>query len=490
MRKVGLFALFFILLVSFVLRLYRIDSPIADWHSWRQADTSAVSRNFVKHRFDVLHPRYDDLSKIPSGKENPQGYRFVEFPLYNFAQAGLFKFIGIYSLEIWGRLVSIFSSLFSTVFLYLLVKKRLGERIALLSAAFFGLIPFNIYYGRTILPDPSMVMAILGGIYFFEQSLKKEFPISTREAHPFQFPIFFILSIVFTASAFLFKPFALFFTLPIVYLAYERWGFRFIKKWQLWLFAFLTLTPLIAWRVWMQQFPEGIPANDWLFNANNIRFKGAFFYWIFADRIGRLILGYWGVALFILGLVRSIDKKEGWFFFSFLASSLFYIFIIAGGNVQHDYYQILIIPTLAIFLAKGADFLLTSSKELTLKTVRLTLLVLCMLSMLGFGWYHVRDYFNINNYSIVEAGRKADEVLPSNAKVIAPYNGDTSFLYQTNRQGWPVVDASMLGMVEKGAEYIVIANPTKEDFEGFGKTYKTVSSGKAHLILDLQEFLK
>ena len=105
-----------IILFGFVVRLYRFDNPIADWHSWRQADTSSVSRNFVNERFDLLHPTYHDLSNVPSGIENPKGYRFVEFPIYNMFQAGGFVLFDFLTLEQWGRLVSIFSSLLSGLF--------------------------------------------------------------------------------------------------------------------------------------------------------------------------------------------------------------------------------------------------------------------------------------------------------------------------------------------------------------------------------------
>jgi len=108
---------FSILAIGFCLRLYRIDNPIADWHSWRQVDTSAVSRNFIKNGFDLLRPKFEDLSIAVSLKDNPQGYRFVEFPIYNVLQAGLFKVFGHYTLEEWGRLVTIFSCLLSIVFL-------------------------------------------------------------------------------------------------------------------------------------------------------------------------------------------------------------------------------------------------------------------------------------------------------------------------------------------------------------------------------------
>jgi len=101
MKKIVYLVLALILLAGFLARLYRFDNPIADWHSWRQADTSAVSRNFVNSGFDILRPRFDDLSNVPSGFDNPQGYRFVEFPFYNIAQAGLYKLFGVLTLEEW-----------------------------------------------------------------------------------------------------------------------------------------------------------------------------------------------------------------------------------------------------------------------------------------------------------------------------------------------------------------------------------------------------
>src|SRR3990167_3869113 len=80
----------------------------------------------------------------------------------------------------------------------------------------------------------------------------------------------------------------------------------FLKNWRLYLFAGLSITPLILWRLWMMQYPEGIPFTGWLFNFPPIRFKGAFFYWLFADRIARLILGFWGIVIFAFGFfVRS-----------------------------------------------------------------------------------------------------------------------------------------------------------------------------------------
>ncbi len=112
MRKVEIFILFLILLGGLIVRLYHFSYPITDWHSWRQADTSAVSRIYVNEGIDILHPKFYDLSNVQTGVYfNPEGYRFVEFPIYNLLQAGGFMVFHHFTLEEWGRIVSIISSL-------------------------------------------------------------------------------------------------------------------------------------------------------------------------------------------------------------------------------------------------------------------------------------------------------------------------------------------------------------------------------------------
>lgn len=479
MNRITLFLLLGILILGFVLRLYRFDSPIADWHSWRQADTSAVSRNFSENGFDVLHPKFNDLSNVPSGLENPQGFRFVEFPIYNIIQAGLFKSFNILTLEQWGRLISIFSSISISLLIFLILRKHHNQTAGLIGAFFFATLPYSIYYGRTILPDMSMAAAILAGIYFFDVWI---------DHHPKQklkYLSFFILSVVFTSLALLLKPFALFFTLPIIYLAFKKFGKRAIINPYLWVFAIVSLLPLIGWRIWMTQFPEGIPASAWLFNEGNIRFKGSFFYWIFAERIGKIILGYWGVSLFVLGLITKI-KNDSWFLYSFIFSSLFYITILARGNVQHDYYQILILPTICIFLGLGGDFLLNFVKTFTNKFIGPIVFVTVVLFTLMFSWYFVRDYFNINNYSIVVAGNAVDRLTPKSAKILAIYGGDTSFLYQTKRQGWASFQYDIPELIEIGADYLVFVNPNESELN-FSEKYSVIDQQDEYIIFDLRK---
>ena len=320
-----------------------------------------------------------------------------------------------------------------------------------------------------------MVTASLGSIYFFQKWVEKDNPMVLN----------FLLSFIFLAAALLLKPYALFFTLPLIYLSYEKFGVGFLKKWKLWLFLIISVIPLALWRIWILKYPEGIPASDWLLNGGNIRFTGAYFYWIFADRIGRLILGYFGVVLLILGFLAKQEKKNLFFLISFVFSSLIYLVVIARGNVQHDYYQILIIPSMSILLGIGASYLLTSFKDASIY-MRYIMFFIVLFFTISFSWYFVRDYFNVNDNSIVLAGAAVDKFTQQNAKVIANYNGDTSFLYQTKRQGWASFEKPLPEMIRMGASYLVLVNPTPIDL-GLGKTYRIIVSNKDYVIFNLNQ---
>jgi len=464
-----------ILILGFLVRLHGFSNPIADWHSWRQADTSAVSRNFVSGGFDLFHPRFDDLSNVPSGLDNPEGYRFVEFPLYNAAQAGLFIAVGIFTIEEWGRLITIFMSLLSGYFLYKIVGKYSGLVAGLAAGFFYIFLPFNIYYGRTILPDSSMVAGLLGAMYFFDFWLadKKE-----RLS-------FFILSVIFMVVAVLLKPYALFYGLSFLSLAYNKYGFSLFRKIKLWIFVLLVTVPLLVWRVWMSQYPEGIAQNSWLFNGNGIRFRPAFFRWIIYERLIKLISGYLGVIILMVGLFELKYEKAKLFYASLVMSAMVYVVVLATGNVQHDYYQIMIMPVVAVLFGLSTTFFF-NLKKLNIFSLKSIIFILLTVGSFYFSWTLVKDYFNINNYSIVLAGQAVDRLTPRDAKIIAIYGGDTSFLYQTKRKGWALLEKSIPEMVTMGASYLVLANPTPSD-ELLGKEYKVIKQTKNFILLDITQ---
>ena len=431
-----------LVVLSIALRSYQLKTPLADWHSWRQADTSAVTRQFIKfQKIDWLYPRYDDLSSVASGKPNPEGLRMVEFPLYNAMAFGVKQLLLELGDEGAGRMTTALLSSLAMVFIFLLCRNFFSRRVAYLSALVYAILPYNIFYGRTILPDPTMTALGLGGVWFGTR-----FAESNKLRH-------LILFILFSAAALLVKPYAAFILLPLGYIFFANYKFEIKRYFSLVLPFTFCLLPLVLWRLWISQFPEGIPASDWLFNGDGIRFKGAWLFWLFADRIGRLILGYWGLIPLGFGLIRPLSGKYKYFAICSLLSAILYLVVFATGNVRHDYYQILIVPSLVVMVGLGLDFMISFNKR------ALAFSVLCSLFSVCFGWYFIRDYYNINHPEIVEAGKVLWERFVGGrhekALFIAPYEGDTAFLYQTHLRGWPIMEGTISDMIVRGADYYV-----------------------------------
>lgn len=473
MKRLEIFLLTLLLLAALFVRLYKIGRPIADWHSWRQADTAAVARNFIKEGYNPFIPRYDDMSSQTNSMDNPNRYRFVEFPIYNSLIAGVWYFTGIG--DIYARLTTVIISLLSLILLYLIVKKYSGRRVAFLAAFFFAFIPYNIFYSTVVLPAPFMVFCLLLLYYSFGKWLE-----NTKKW------LWYGLALIASNLAVLSWPIALIFTLPAVYLAYKKFGIGMVKKPALWAFGFITLIPFGLWRLWMSKFPEGIPNWEFLLNEGNIRFKGAFFRWIFQERLGQLILTVGGVPLLVLGLVKK-PGREGLFYLSVLTSSLIYLTIFASGNVRHDYYQIPLIPALSIFMALGTNFLLFPSKDHFNRFASPIIAIVCIGFLFAFGYYQVRDYYWINKPQIVVAGRAVDRLLPKDATVIAPYVGDTAFLYQTNRHGYPVVDRSLEKFVEQGTKYLVSVDVNDAGIKNLAADCKVISQTSDYVIIEMQK---
>ena len=473
-KYIEYYLLSIVLLVGFGVRLYKINNPIADWHSFRQADTAAVSRLYIKNGIDLLHPRYYDLSSTQSRMFNPEGYRFVEFPIYNALHALLAKNFTFFSLEVWGRLLTILFTEISAIIVFLLGNRFVGKWGGLISAFFFLFIPFNIYFTRVILPEPMAVCFALTAVYLFVRYID----LGKDRYLYFSAVLFFMATLI--------KPFLLFYTIPLIYLINKKYPLKKVLKEpklliKYLLFSAIILIPFFAWRAWMSNFPAGIPGWKWMLNGDGIRFRPAFWRWIFGERLGIMILGVWGLVLFYFGV---LSQKKGQQFINFFLLGLFaYVCLFATVNVRHDYYQTIAIPAIALALAQGAMYL-WAAKDFNKRLSRL-LLIFSILFMLSSAAYQIKEFYKVNHPELVEVGKEVDMLLPKDAIIIAPYNGDTAFLYQTKRRGWPVIDTSVEQIIKRGASYYVSVSLNDTDTKMIEAKYETVEKTASYIIIDL-----
>lgn len=467
-----------IVVIAAILRCYQLTAPLADWHSFRQADTASVTREYVKHGIDLLHPRYHDLSNIQSGiltggKDNLEGYRMVEFPFVNGIIAAFLHFFPRLDLVIVSRLFSIVASLVSLIALAILGKQLFSDRVGLLAATVFAVLPFSVFYSRVILPEPFLICFLMVSLVFFNQYLR-----FGKWPH-------ILVSMSCFSLALLLKPMAIFFVPAYLGMIVQQKKWRAIIDPPTITLGLLSLVPLLLWRQWITQYPTGIPWSSWLYNLDGIRLRPAWWRWLFWERLTKLWLGFAGMIFFAAGFLpisASVKKLSSQAVLYLWGIGMgIYLIVFATGNVRHDYYQVILLPFVSLVVGKGMDWILSWKKGKT------GILVVLLLSGIGlyFSANFVKGYYAINHWEIVEAGKAADTLLPLDAKVIAPYNGDTAFLFQTNRTGWPI-GFDLDKKISNGATHYVTVNYDDEANMLMGK-YQTVAKTEKYLILDLRK---
>jgi hypothetical protein len=471
----------FTLFLGFFLRLYQFNSPVADWHSHRQADTASVTKNFLNLGINIFKPTYHDLSSHQSGQDNPLGLRMVELPIYNFLSFITIKTTRL-PVDQASRLTSIILSLGSALIIFLLIKNITHQFWpAYFSLFFFLFLPFNIFFNRTILPENTAVFFMLLALLAF--------------------PKFWLVSALSLALSILVKPFTAIIIGPqLIYLFFKNKNKNYFT---LILFLILSFVPLLLWRHWITNFPQGIPASAWLLNFSDKRifpewFKGwhidflnqiivlrpYWWRWLIQERISILIFGSLSTILAFFGLLYR-KNNVNLFIGLGLVGVFLYFLIVPGGNIQHEYYQILIIPFLAFCLGCGSYYLLNFTFPNKFISF-LSLLIITGLSIF-FSSEKVLPNYHINRPEIIEAGKKVDLLTPKNSLIIAPYLGDTAFLYQTNRSGFPIeiYDFEHLKkLYPQNPLYLVSVN-FDQYTNDVSKKYKTLYKNDQFIILDL-----
>ena len=108
--------LFFIVTFGLAARAATLRIPIFDHHSWRQADTAAIARNFVRERFNPLYPQVDWRGS------RPHGYIETGLELQAFLIAGVWRAGGIHVET--GRALAAAMYVTTALLLYRFVRRR------------------------------------------------------------------------------------------------------------------------------------------------------------------------------------------------------------------------------------------------------------------------------------------------------------------------------------------------------------------------------
>ncbi|MEI7437038.1 MAG: glycosyltransferase family 39 protein, partial [bacterium] len=306
-----------ILLLACALRLINFTSPLLGNHSWRQADTAAIARNFQEERYNILYPSID-WRGASSGEVE------CEFPVYQFVLASMYRVLGVH--EPIGRLVSIFFSLTTVLGVYLISKRVATAQVGLWAAFFFAVLPMPVFFGRTVMPEALLISACTYAVFWFLKWTQSD---SLK---------FLLLSAVALAVACLIKPPTLYLGLPLAFLAIRKHGARTLARLELWAFAAVVMGSLALWYFHAHQFKAttGLTFGVWEYGSDkwgNWALVGSRMFWekIFIERIPGLLLSYLGVPLLIIGLVRPPHSPEERVLSLWIAAMLVFVVVVAKG---------------------------------------------------------------------------------------------------------------------------------------------------------------
>lgn len=307
---------------------------------WRPSDNAAIARNFFEHGYRLLYPQVDWGGA-------GTGYVEMEFPVLQYATALLYGAFGFH--ESLALVLPLAAALGSVVATYWLGREVMGEWPARLASLVLALSTSFIRYSETFLGEPLLVCTITFGLYALLRWTRW-----SREGG-------YWLAAACLAMAILLKPTALVIGLPVAYLVWERDGWRAFTRVRTWALAAIMLVPAALWYWHAYRLGAasgntvGILSSGYLKLARADLLASAEFY----------LRQVWFAAMYHLTPVllvplavglRTLDRR-GRVIGVWILAGILQIIIAAEGNFASPYYQLVMLPALALVVGAGTTLL-------------------------------------------------------------------------------------------------------------------------------------
>ncbi|MDH6099267.1 glycosyltransferase family 39 protein [Anabaenopsis sp. FSS-46] len=436
----------FLLGIALSVRLYNINSPIIGIHSWRQADTAAMARNFYENGFNLFYPQIDWGGNSP-------GYCETEFPIYSFIVSIFYKFFGVH--ELFGRLISVTFSLFTIFFLYQLIRTYFNDATAFWSCLWFSILPVSIYYSRTFQPESMLLMCSVGGIYYFNKWLE------SQKLH------LLCISALFVSLACLIKVLPIIYVgLPLLFLAYHKFSHKIFTKIYLWLYSLFIIITVALWYYHAHQIFLEYGNTFGFWGGSSDRYKYDLIlksnFWLQISF--RTIVRQFAVLMFpifIAGLLMKRKTQQEYLFDIWLLSVVLTWILAPTTSLVHEYYQLPFMLPGVVFI--GKFFSKYFNKNHQGKNIKKFLAICLSLSILTSFTIYSIDYMSkerANKSKVFQLAEIVKDKIPSDTLTIFTTGGDPTLLYLSHRKGWMINPRDLneeyiMSKIQLGADYLV-----------------------------------
>jgi hypothetical protein len=324
-----------ILTLGCAARVATFRSPIFDFHSWRQADTAAISRNFVEERFNPLYPQIDWRGNRQHG--------FVEtgLELHAFLVAGIAKAVG-FSPAI-GRLLNALLFPVAGFLLFRFAQRRYGDTHGLIAAVIYSVgLPLSMFIDRAFMNESLLTLLSIACLY-----ATQEYVVSKQVRH-------FVILIAASMLIAMVKPTYLIVLAPVAGILCERFGAKTLARWEAWTVGLLAAASAV---LWFSHAGNVAQSTGLSFGISNKLFDPAITFsleypFVVARRLVKDILGPAGVVFAVIGTVIAI-RRGMYAEVLGVAAFVAYLVIVSAGNLAHNYYQLPVVPIATVLTSLG-----------------------------------------------------------------------------------------------------------------------------------------
>jgi hypothetical protein len=317
-------------------RAATVRASLFEHHSWRQAATAGIAKNFARDRLNPLYPQIEERGARSTG------YLETCLELDAFLIGLVWSVVGV-SVPA-GRMLNALLSVASALLLWQFVKRRYGPETARAALFVYAVgFPLVIWIDRAYLNESALLLLSFASFTAVQSYLER--PRLTS-----------LLTIVgATVLIAMVKPPHLIIWAPMGGLFLESCGARTFRRWEPYVIGIAGAIAVAGWYTHAAALKEltglAYPLRDKLFD------RALFFSPAFRSRLAGTIafdlLGPIGVGLAAAGAWLSI-KRRAWFEIFGIAGWAVYLAVVAKGNYAHDYYQSALIPVAVVLVAHGA----------------------------------------------------------------------------------------------------------------------------------------
>jgi hypothetical protein len=325
-------------------------SQFLDFHAWRQADSAAFARGYLIDSFNPFEPSID--RQPCTLKHAAFGRVEAELPVVSYLAALPLRMLGMRDASApYLRAVAVLVFACGCFALFACIRELGGDAIdGYLSVAAFGAAPLAIFFTRSPQPDGQSLSLAIATVWLLARYLNGG---RMRDA--------FALGVVATALL-LMKISNAYLGLVLVYMVLTQRGQRSIlRDAPLWLAVFATCAAAGAWYWHAHSF--GWSFGVWSEAPHDKKFTDLAFlsdlsHW--QKLLARLSWDIFTVAGCLLAAIgfavrtqaRMMQVASVW-----LLSAAIFIVVTMNGQMRHVYYQLCLVPPVAIAAASGARFL-------------------------------------------------------------------------------------------------------------------------------------